>query len=361
MRPGVRLPVEAGLGGQHGVHVRAGVGVATGHDLTGIGVGRPVVGDTAGAVGVRLVRRGVGAARTDAVEQHVQPDAGLLFPVGHVGHVGRAHLHVGRHARRGPRRDPLVGDRAVVVRRVGGRRGALELRAPLVVGDEDVVDVLAEVVAVQAQVGVLGHPVDQAGGQQQPLQLIGVVVEVERELGHPGLRVAARMLVHARQGVPGGVGDERRVGGPGVHRGPVAVTASVKRDGPFELGEGGQAGSGQGPGGAIQGTSGRFGHAQGRGGVHVAVELAHAEGGLIGVQRGQLPRGIVARGIRDDDAVVVADVAAGQRRQADGLSGGRTRSGDQGERHPSLFSAACQAAVVTSAEPSPISRIFRSS
>lgn len=70
--------------------------------------------------------------------------------------------------------------RAGVVRRAGGRRGALELPAPLVVGDEDIVDVLAEIVALVAEMGVLGHPVDQPGSQQQPLGLAGVVVEVER-------------------------------------------------------------------------------------------------------------------------------------------------------------------------------------
>ena len=181
--------------------------------------------------------------------------------------------------------------------------------------------------------GVLGHPVDQARGQQQPLQLIGVVVEVERELGHSGLSVAARVLVHARQGVPGGVGDERRVRGSGVHRGAVAVAARVKRDGSLELGHGGQTGAGQGPRAAVQGTPGHFGHAQGRGGVHVAIELAHAKAGLVAVQGAERAGRVVRRGIRDDDTVVVAGAAAGQRGQADGLIGGRTRRGHQGVRH----------------------------
>ncbi len=226
MRPGVRDPVEVALVGEQRIDEGAVVGVARGDVLPGVGVGDPAVGDAAGAVRAGLVGGGVRAARADAVEGQVQPDPGLLLPGGHVRYVGRGHLHV----RRGVRR--VVGDprRAGVVRRVGGRRGALERPAPLVVGDEHVVDVLAEVVAVEAEMGVLGHPVDQPRGQQQPLGLAGVVVEVERQFGHPGLRVAVRVLVHPGHDVTGGIGEERRVRRPGVDRRPVAVAAGGERD-----------------------------------------------------------------------------------------------------------------------------------
>ena len=40
-------------------------------------------------------------------------------------------------------------------------------RAPGVVGREGVVDVHLDVVAVQAEMGALGHPVDEPGRQQQ--------------------------------------------------------------------------------------------------------------------------------------------------------------------------------------------------
>ena len=127
--------------------------------------------------------------------------------------------------------------------------------APRVVRREGVVDVHLDVVAVQAQVGALGHPVDEPGGQQQPLQLAGVVVEVQRELGHPGLRVGARVLVHPGQDVPGGVGQERRVRSTGGHRGPVAVGAGGEGDRARQLGEGGQPGGGQRRRGAVQGPA----------------------------------------------------------------------------------------------------------
>ena len=52
--------------------------------------------------------------------------------------------------------------------------------APRVVWREGVIDVHLDVVAVQAQMGVLSHPVDESRRQQQPLELAGVVIEVER-------------------------------------------------------------------------------------------------------------------------------------------------------------------------------------
>ncbi len=181
--------------------------------------------------------------------------------------------------------------------------------------------------------GVLGHPVDQRRGQQQPLGLAGVVVEVEREFGHPGLRVAVRVLVHPGHDMTGGVGEERRVRRPRVDRGAVAVAASVERDGALELGEDGQTGLGQGAGGAIKRPPGHVGHAQRRGREHVAVHLAHPERRLVGIQGGQLPGGVVRRGVGDHDAVEVAGAAAGQGRQVHRLIGRRATRGDQGVRY----------------------------
>ena len=169
--PGVIDPVERGLVGQESVDQPGIVGVGRVHFLTRIGEGGPVVGDRAGALGGGLVCGLVGGTCADAVEGQIEGDPGLLLPGHHIGHIGRAHLHVSRHARGRPRCDPLISGRAGEVGRVGGRRSALELRAPLVVRDEVVVDVLAEVVAIEAQVGVICDPIDEPGRKEQPLQL----------------------------------------------------------------------------------------------------------------------------------------------------------------------------------------------
>ena len=141
------------------------------------------------------------------------------------------------------------------------------------------------------------------------------------------------MLVYPGQDVAGGVGQKRRVGRPGIHGRAVAKGAGGERNGAAELGERSQAGRGQRAGGAVKGASGRLGHAQGGRGVHVAVYLADAEGGLISVQGAERPGGVVGRGIGDDDAVVVTSGSAGQGRQAHRLVGCRARGRDQGVRH----------------------------
>ena len=66
----------------------------------GAGAGAGAAGGMSGGA-----ERGAGGgARTDPVEGQVQADPGLLLPVDHVGHVGRAHLLLHReliHLRRG--------------------------------------------------------------------------------------------------------------------------------------------------------------------------------------------------------------------------------------------------------------------
>ena len=286
------------LGREERVDERGRVGGRRVDGHAGIGYRDARVGDAAGADGARLLRPQPMAAvqAPTAVERQVQRDAGLLFPVDDVRDVGRAHLDVGRRAV-GPGRDALQVGRAGVVGRIGGGRGALVLRAPLVVGEEEVVDVLAEVVAVQAEVGVLGDPVDQARRQQQPLHLVGVVVEIQRELGDTALRVAVvrRVDEHARERVPGRIGEQRCVVGPGDGRGPVAVRARVEGDRALELRERREPCGGQRARGPVEHTGARRVRAQGCRRVHVAVDLAHAEGGLVAKQRGQLPGGVVGR------------------------------------------------------------------
>ncbi len=56
-------------------------------------------------------------------------------------------------------------------------------------GRESVVDVHLDVVAVSAEVSALSDPIDQPGGQQEPLELGGAVVEIERQLRHPRLGI----------------------------------------------------------------------------------------------------------------------------------------------------------------------------
>src|SRR5664280_1450331 len=263
--PGVGDPVEVGLVGQQGVDQSGVIGIARIGHLSRVGVGGPVVGDRPGAVGTRRVARYVRRAGPHGVEGQVQRDAGRLFPGRHVGHVGRGHLHVGGGVGRvvGHRLAGRIGP-AGVVGRLGRPRGALVLGAPRVVGDEVVVDVLAEVVAVEAEVGVLGHPVDEPGRQQQPLQHGGVVVEGEAELGHPGLGVGGGVLVDAGQHLARGVlqpGGERR---PGHGRRRVAVGAGVEGHGALQPGQAGQAGRGQGGRRAIEGPARDIGQTEGR-------------------------------------------------------------------------------------------------
>ena len=319
----VQLRLDVVLRRAAHVQVRRVVGVADPAEVVGVGLagrrvgglelrGQRVVRGRRARAAVVLQVAGLGRGAAAVVEQLVHPEAVRRRPLRRIGHVRGPH----------PQR-VRVG---VVDGVVGG--------VPRVIGGEGVVDVHLDVVAVQAQVRVLGHPVDQPGRQQQPLQLEGVVIKVQRQLGHPGLRVGARVLVYPGQHLPGRVGDQWRVGGPGVHRGPVAVGAGGERDRALELGEGGQPGRGQRPGGAVQGPSAHVGQAQGGGGVGIAVDLAHAERGLVGVQRGQLPGGEVRRVIGDDHAVEVAGGAAGQRGQRHRLARRRARRVDLGVGHP---------------------------
>ena len=325
MRPGVRDPIEMRLVGQKGIDQARVVRVAGLHVLPGISVGRAAVGVAARAVGIRLVSHAVSGARALTVEGELKRNPCLLLPIGHVSHVGRAHLDVSRHAWCGARGHSLNRRRAGVVGRIDGCRGALVLRAPLVVGDERVVDVLAEIVAVQAQVRVLSDPVDEPGSQQQPLRLVGVVVEIERELGDAGVWV----LVDPGHRVAGGVGEERRIGRARVDRRSVPVGTGIEGDRAFELAERGQSGAGEHRCGAVERAARRVGDPERRGRVHVPVDLAYAEGGLVAGERCQCARRIVPWRIRDDDAVVVARAAAGQRGQADRLVARRPRSVDE--------------------------------
>ena len=206
--------------------------------------------------------------------------------------------------------------------------------APRVVGREGVVDVHRDVVALQTEVGVRRHPVDQAGRHDHPLDLGGVVVEVQLELGDVGLRIGARVLVDAAQHVSGGAvrrsGGGRAVhpGGEGrawVDRGGVAVGGRSGRgtgcegDRPRQRGHGGQAGRRQLRGDAVE-RAAPVGHqrlAEVGGGV--AVDLVDAERGLVGEERGELPGGEGSRRVGDDDAVVVAGGSRRERGQGHGL------------------------------------------
>ena len=140
------------------------------------------------------------------------------------------------------------------------------------------------------------------------------------------------MLVHPGQRVPGGVVQDRGVGSPGVHRSGVTVGAGVKRDRARKRREGSQARGGQRPGGAIQGRARHQGLPQVRGGV--PVDLAHAERGLIGIQRGQLTGGEGRRRVGDHDPVEVPRASRRQRRQGHRLRTVRTRGVDLGVAHP---------------------------
>ena len=81
-----------------------------------------------------------------------------------------------------------------------------------------------------------GHPVDQVGTEDQPLELIGVVVKADRELGDGRLGIGGRdrVLVDAHEHVARGVIEQRRFAGPGwqsgCNRRPVAVGAGVEGD-----------------------------------------------------------------------------------------------------------------------------------
>jgi glycosyltransferase involved in cell wall biosynthesis len=178
-----------------------------------------------------------------------------------------------------------------------------------------------------------GRSPGQPGRQQQPLRLAGVVVEIERELRDARLGVAGRMLIDPGHRVAGLVGDEGRVRGAAAHCRAVAVRADIKGNRALEFRKGGESCAGQRPGGAVERTPGRFCHAERRRRVHVAVDLAHAEGRLVGVQRGQRPGSVIGGGIGDDDTVVVAGTAAGQGRQADCLGPRRAGGRHQGVGH----------------------------
>ena len=150
---------------------------------------------------------------------------------------------------------------------------------PGIVGRESVVDVHLDVVLVLTEVSALSDPIDQPGGQQEPLELGSAVVEIERQFRHPRLGISgrdagARVLVDAGQGVAGAIGYERCISGATGRRRRVAVGAGGERNGPGQLRKGGKAGGRERPGGTVQCPAGRVCGAQGGIRVHVAVHLA---------------------------------------------------------------------------------------
>ncbi len=180
--------------------------------------------------------------------------------------------------------------------------------------------------------GVLGHPVDEAGRQQQPLQLGGAVVEGEAELGHPGLGVGRGVLVDAGQHLARGVLQPGGQRCPGVDRRREAVGAGVEGDGSLEPGERGQTGRGQ-LGRSSEHPARGIGQTEGRGRVHVPVHLAHAVGGLIGVEGTQLARRETRWRVGQHHAVEVAHRPGGERRERDGLGAVGPGGGDGGVGH----------------------------
>ncbi len=309
----VQLRLDVVLRRAAHVQVRGVVGVAQPAEVVGVGLAGGRVGLL--ELGQHRVGAGVVLLVLDAaaaVEQLFHPEVVRLGPLGRVVDVGRLH----------PQR---VGV-AVVDGVVGG--------VPGVVRGEGVVDVHLDVVAVQAQVHALGDPVDQARGEQQPLGLRGVVVEAQRQLGHPGLRVGARVLVDGGQDAARRVLQPRRDGGPGHGRGRVAVGAGAEGDRALELRQGQQPGGGELGAGAVQRARAGVGQAQGRVRVAVPVDLPDPERRLVAVHRGQLPGGEVGGRVGDDHPVVVALRPAGQRGQGDRLTARRAGRVHLGVGHP---------------------------
>ena len=109
------------------------------------------------------------------------------------------------------------------------------------------------------------------------MQLAGVVVEVERQLGHAGLGIGRRVLVHASHRVAGRVFEDRDVRSTGRDRGWVAVGTGVEGERSLQCRQQRESGRGEVSGDAVEGTAGGGGHAERGGRVHVAVELPHAE------------------------------------------------------------------------------------
>ncbi len=186
MAPRVGDPVEAGLVSKYFVHESRIVGHGrVGRVLTRIGVCLAVDCCRAATVRSGLFTGRRGSAGATAVEGEVQSEAVLLLPCDDVVHVGGAHLDIGRCVGRVVGHVRGTGE----VARVSCSGSALIFGRPDVIGDEDVVDVLSDVVAIEPKVLAAGHPVDQLRAEDQPLQLAGVVVEPDRELGYSRLGV----------------------------------------------------------------------------------------------------------------------------------------------------------------------------
>jgi hypothetical protein len=184
-------------------------------------------------------------------------------------------------------------------------------------------------------VGAGGHPVDEPGGEQLPLEHGGVVVEVEGELGHPGLGVGARVLVDTGQDRAGGGVEPRGEGSSGGGGGRVATGAGREGHRSGQAGQSGQTGRGQGPVGAVEhGGGGRAVLPDAGVGSGVAVDLAHLVGGLVGEQRGELARGEGGRGVGDHHRVEVAHRSGGEGGQGDRLGAVGARRGGLGVGHP---------------------------
>ena len=202
-------------------------------------------------------------------------DAGLVLPADGVRHIAGVHA-----------------DRGVVI-------GDVVDRIPLVIGQEDVVDIEAEVVARGPEVDATGHPAEDAVAQQLVMALELVACDgVDHLLG------AVRTDVDAQEGRAAGAGEQRAelrsFGGGG--RGAVPEDRSrCQRHGTLEGGERGLALSGElRRGAALLGARGGSRQAVGGVGIDVVAELADPEGLL---QLGQ-DRLVACRQVgvgRDDD------------------------------------------------------------
>ena len=198
-------------------------------------------------------------------------------------------------------------------------------RAPAVVGQEDVVDVHLEVVALGAEEVAAGHP-RQHPVAQQP----GMVLELVRVDGHHHLFATVGLVVDPEVGGVVGTGEERlerriwegrrRLGAEGLHRGgPAGV---VDRHRALQVGEDRPAGGGKGGRQAVLGAHvGGEVQAVGGGRLGVVADPADAERRLeavegrplVGVQGGEeLPGAVVVDEIarREDDRLVLRPVGA---------------------------------------------------
>ena len=149
------------------------------------------------------------------------------------------------------------------------------------------------------------------------------------------------MLVHAHEGVTGSAVEDRRERCADISGGPVPPRPRRERYRSGQFRECREPRHRQRAHRIVQRASGSVGGTKRRIRVHVAIDLADPERGLVGVQRRQLTGGESGGRVSNDDAVEVPGSAAGQGRQRDGFRGrgaGRIylRIGDTfvGQRRP---------------------------